>query len=129
MSVYTYGAVLVLSLGAAWYQWTKPAETTSGAEVVLLYGEKTTIEGISWDSEKDSVRIELKKDDIGSYLWATYTDKKKEEDATKSFKVGKDGDKLLDSLSPLVAIRTLKDLSPEKLEELGLKKMSQEHVI
>ena len=121
MSVYTYGAILVLSLGAAWYQWTKPAETISGAEVVLLYGEETTIEGISWDSEKDSVTIEMKKDEQGSYLWATYTDKKKEEDATKQFKVGKDGEKLLTSLSPLVAIRSLTNLTPEKLEELGLK--------
>jgi len=121
MSVYTYGAVLILSLGAAWYQWTKPAEIASGAEVVLLYGEQNTIEQMSWDSEKDSVMVEIKKDDLGSYMWATYTDKKKEKDQVKSFKVGKDGDKLLKALSPLVAIRELKDLSPEKLEEIGLK--------
>ena len=53
MSVYTYGAVLLLSLGGAWYQWSKPPSLTKGEEVVVLYGEENTIEGISWESEKD----------------------------------------------------------------------------
>ena len=122
MSVYTYGAVLALSLGAAWYQWSKPPSITKGEEVVILYGEETTtIEGISWESEKDKAVLELRSDEHGSYMWGTYTDKKKEENPVKSFKVGKDGEKLLESLSPLVAIRSLNDLSDEKREEIGLK--------
>ena len=122
MSVYTYGAVLALSLGAAWYQWNKPPSITKGEEVVILYGEDTTtIEGISWESEKDKAVLELRSDEHGSYMWGTYTDKKKEDNAVKSFKVGKDGEKLLKSLSPLVAIRSLNDLSEEKKAEIGLK--------
>jgi hypothetical protein len=120
MSVYTYGAVLLLSLGGAWYQWSKPPSLTKGEEVVVLYGEENTIEGISWESEKDKAVLELRSDDRGSYLWATYTDKKKEEDQTKSFKVGKDGEKLITSLSPLVAIRELQGLSEEKQTEIGI---------
>ena len=117
MSVYTYGAVLALSLGAAWYQWSKPPSITKGEEVVILYGEKTTtIEGISWESEKDKVVLELRSDEHGPYMWGTYTDKKKEDNPVKSFKVGKDGNKLLTSFSPLVAIRSLRDLTDEKKE-------------
>lgn len=121
MSVYTYGAVLALSLGAAWYQWTKPPSITKGEEVVILYGEESTIEGISWDSEKETAVLELRSDEYGSYMWGTYTDKKKEEVTTKSFKVGKDGEKLRTSMSPLVAIRALSNLTEEKREEIGLK--------
>jgi len=121
MSVYTYGAVLALSLGAAWYQWSKPPSITKGEEVVILYGEETTIEGISWDSEKEKAVLELRSDESGSYMWGTYTDKKKEESPAKSFKVGKDGEKLLTSMSPLVAIRALSNLTEEKREEIGLK--------
>ena len=121
MSIYTYGAVLALSLGAAWYQWSKPPSVVEGDEVVILYGEEKTLEEIIWESDKDKAVIEFRSDAIGDYLWATYTDKKKEDDQEKSFKVGKDGEKLCSSLSPLVAIRALDNITEEKREEIGLK--------
>ena len=74
---------------------------TKGEEVVILYGEETTtIEGISWESEKDMAVLELRSDEHGSYMWGTYTDKKKDENPVKSFKVGKDGEKLLNLSLP-----------------------------
>ena len=119
-SIYVYGATMVLSLGIAFYQWNKPPSTISGEEVVVLYGEEHAIELLTWDSEKDSVEISRKKDDRGEYLWATYTDKKKEKDQTTSFKVGKDGEKLFDNFSPMIAIRQLENVAQEKMEEIGL---------
>ena len=121
MSIYTYGSVLALSLGAAWYQWSKPPSVTEGDEVVILYGEEKSLEEIIWESDKDKAVIEFRSDAVGNYLWATYTDKKKEEEQEKSFKVGQDGEKLCADLSPLVAIRALENVSEEKKEEIGLK--------
>ena len=94
---------------------------TQMVTVIVLYGDEKDIESIIWDSEKDRAEITVRSDDRGTYLWAEYTDKKKEKDQNKSFKVGKDGVKLRKNLSPMVAIRNLKDLSAEKIEEIGLK--------
>ena len=122
-SIYIYGGVLIVSLGAAWTQWKKEPSLVSGEEVVVLYGDADKIESLVWDSEKHHISLSIKSDKIGSYLWAEYTDKKKEKDQKKQFKVGVEGDKLLDNLSPLVAIRKLKDLDDAKKESLGLKEV------
>ena len=120
-SLYIYGGVLIVSLGAAWTQWKKEPSLVSGEEVVVLYGDAAKIDSLVWDSEKHTISISTKSDAVGSYLWADYTDKKKEKDNQKQFKVGEEGNKLLETLSPLVAIRKLNDIDEAKKETLGLK--------
>ena len=119
-SVYIYGGILILSLGLASQQWTKKPSRLSGEEVFVLYGEEATLESIVWDSEKDRTELSFRSDARGSYIWAEYTDKKNEKTPKREFKVGEKGKKLVENLSPLIAIRHLKDVSPEKQKEIGL---------
>ena len=120
-SMYIYGGILVVSLGAAWAQWKKDPSLVSGEEVVVLYGDADKLESLVWDSEKHRIDLSLKSDEQGSYLWADYTDKKKDKENQKQFKVGEEGTKLLENLSPFVAIRKLNDVDEAKREDLGLK--------
>ena len=53
-SMYIYGGILIVSLGASWAQWKKEPSLVSGAEVVVLYGDADKIESLVWDSEKNS---------------------------------------------------------------------------
>jgi hypothetical protein len=126
-----YGGVLVLSLGATWSRFT--AEETKGEKegVVLLDEQQAELEAISFASPDLDVRFEVRKDTLGSYGWVTVTDHKQKkakegeppppvETKVTSFKAGSAGDKLMESMAPLMAMRELVGVDAAKLESFGL---------
>ena len=111
--------ILGASLGAAWLQFTAEPDKIGDNETLVMANQSTQIQHIDWVSSTQEVHIEQRNDDFGAYLWVQYIDKKvPEEPSTKYFIAGENGNKLLDALSPLVAIRPL-DQSTEP-EVLGL---------
>jgi hypothetical protein len=111
--------VLLLSLGAAWLQFTAEPDKIGDNEVLIMANQSTQIEQIDWIATQQEVHVFRKSDDNGDYLWVEYIDKKTpEEPQQKYFLAGKNGDKLLDHLSPLVGIRKLDTDVP--LNTLGL---------
>lgn len=142
-SVSIYGVIVAVLLGLSWAEWTAPPEVDLGDKVVVMQGESKDVERVLWKGLKDEVNIERKLDAAGPYLWVTYT--KWEEPKTPKpeplapeaeptepeppaekvakvqvFKAGDTGDKLMDSLSPMLALRELTDVPPEKMATLGL---------
>ncbi len=166
--VMIYGALLAVTLGASYYRWTHEPDKDLEGKVVVLQGEKETLDRITWKGKDDEALIERKKDDKGDYFWVTYTkwEKKKPEHpdaagsgsgsgsvaATESgsgsgsgsvadagsgsgsgaapaeekeavvsnFKSGKAATDLVDSLSPLFAVRKLEDVTPDKLKTIEM---------
>ena len=116
-------AILGASLSAAWLQFTAEPDKIGDNETLVMANQATQIQHIDWVSTKQEVHIEQRTDDLGAYLWVQYIDKKiPEEPSTKYFIAGDNGLKLLNALSPLVAIRPL-DQNTE-LEALGLAEAS-----
>jgi len=112
-------SILLFSLGAAWLQFTAEPDKIGDNEVLVMANQTTNISAIDWVSEKQEVHITNKTDALSSYLWVEYIDKKIPDDPQyKYFIAGKNGDRLLESLSPLVGIRKL-DATTD-LETLGL---------
>lgn len=112
-------SILVLSLGGAWLQFTAEPDKIGDNEVLVMANQSTNISAIDWVSEKQEVHITNKTDALGSYLWVEYIDKKIPDDPQyKYFIAGKNGDRLLESLSPLVGVRKLDETTD--LETLGL---------
>ena len=73
-----------------------------------MANQPSYIERIEWVADQQEVHVEQRSDEIGTYLWVEYVDKKVPDDPSrKYFIAGGNGDKLLDALSPLVAIRSL----------------------
>ena len=64
-----YGALLLLSLLAAWVQWTSDPTPDSGDKVVLLAGDLDSLERIEWKAEDGSAVLTRKSDEHGDYLW------------------------------------------------------------
>ena len=119
-SVIVYAGILILSLGIAWLRWTAEPDKIGENEVLIAQGSADQIAQVSYFSQQMEVLIDVQKDDSGSYLWVTFTDKKNpDEPQNKEFKAGENGDKLLRSLSPFIGIRKL-NVDDSKLEELGL---------
>lgn len=148
-SIATYGILLTLLLGLSWMDWTAPPEVDIGDKVVLAQGEAADLERVIWKGEKEEVLIERKVDAAGAYVWVTHTkweepkpsplddadpaspDAPPEPSAeaakpgertakTTLFKAGEAGDKLVDSLSPMLAVRQLTDIPADKLATYGL---------
>jgi hypothetical protein len=114
---------LVLSLSAAWIQFTTEPDKVGDNEILVMANQPSYIEQIDWVSDKQEVHVEQRNDELGRYLWVEYIDNKvPEEPSIKYFIAGDNGTKLLDSLSPLVAIRKL-DLNVDGAS-LGLSKPS-----
>ncbi len=112
-------SILLLSLGGAWMRLTAEPDKIGDNEVLVMANQPTNIESIDWVSPKQEVRISQRTDDIGTYLWVEYVDKKISEDhQQKYFIAGKNGDKMLSNLSPLIGIRKLEGST--SLEEIGL---------
>ena len=73
-----------------------------------MANQPSYIEKIDWVSDKQEVHIEQRKDELKLYLWIQYIDNKvPEEPSQKCFIAGDNGKKLLDALSPLVAIHLI----------------------
>ena len=111
--------LLGTSLAIAWSRYTAEPDLVGDNEVLVMANQSSQISLIQWTSTEQSVRIERKEDTLGSYLWVEYTDKKLPDDPqTKYFKASQNGDKLLETLSPLVGIRKLD--SNIDLDSIGL---------
>ena len=118
-----YGGVLGVSLGVSWMRFT--AEETKGEKegVALLDEQKSALESILYASPDVDVRFEVRKDTLGSYGWVTVTDHKQKkakdgeppppvETKITAFKAGSAGDKLMESVAPLMAMRELVGVTP-----------------
>ena len=89
-------------------QFTTEPDKVGDNEILVMANQPSYIQQIDWVSDKQEVHIEQRKDDLGTYLWVEYIDNKvPEEPSQKYFIAGDNGIKLLDALSPLVAIRKL----------------------
>lgn len=126
-----YGAILGLSLGATWMRFT--AEETKGEKegVALIDEPVSALESVVYASADVDVRFEVRKDTLGSYAWVTVTDHKQKkakegeppppvETKVTAFKAGSAGDKLMESMAPLMAMRELVGVDAPKLETFGL---------
>lgn len=111
--------ILLLSLAGAWMQLTAEPDKIGDNEVLVMANQATNIESIDWVSSKQEVHVSQRTDEVGTYLWVEYIDKKAPDDPQqKYFIAGKNGDKMLDNLSPLIGIRKLDGST--SLEEIGL---------
>jgi hypothetical protein len=140
-----YGGLLLGLASASWYQWTAAPTVELDGGVVLLSGEGDEIEEIRWTSPDNEATITRKSDANGGYFWVEYTrytdapaapipseggedtgsDSEESADperiATRSvFKAADKAERLVESLSPMVALRQLDVSDEDKLAELGL---------
>ena len=125
--VVVYGALLALSLGAAWHRYT--SDTTSPKEgVVLADGKKDELRRVTYTSPDLVVTYETRTDDFGPYGWVVVDETRtkkvdgqevKEQKQTR-FKAGTAADKLIEGMAPLVALRELKDVASDKVTTFGL---------
>lgn len=127
-----YGGVLALGLGLSWVRYTSDEKVTDKEGVVLADERRDDLSKIEYTSADLDVVVELRKDALGSYAWVTVSDHKQKkgkegeppppvETKVTSFKAGSAGDKLLDGVAPLVALRELVGLDTTKLDTYGLK--------
>ena len=140
-SAMTYGVLLLIFSGAAWYQWTTEPPVDMKGQVVLLQGEADDISKVLWASDTSEATISRKQDDRGDYYWVDYTrwtekvipaepgqgdtgdapEPKTERTAKHSvFKAANKVDDVFASMSPFPALRKLEISSDEKLEQMGL---------
>ena len=117
-SLFISTVILSLSLGLAWTRFTKEPNKIGDNEVLVMPAQESDLEIIEWLTEKADIRISKKQDNLGTYLWVEYTDKKDpEKPQSKTYKAGENGNVLIKELSPLIGIRTIENPS---LQDLGL---------
>ena len=125
-SVLIYSTILALSLGGAWFRWTKTPDPTTGEEVIILQGASDDIEKLVWESEDETSILTVQEDSHGSYIWVEYTDNRPQtntenpEPIVKNFKAGDKAEDLLDKLSPLVGLRSFPGLTADQESRFGL---------
>ena len=129
-----YGAILTLAMGASWFQYTGGDAAGEKEGVVLIDEKKDTVERLEYLSPELDVLYEIRTDEGGKFGWVTVTDRKQKkfvkegevappvEPKITRFKAGSAGDKLLDGLAPLLAMRELVGVDDVKLESFGLNK-------
>jgi hypothetical protein len=126
-----YGAILALSLGATWMRFTAEETKVDKAGVPIVDEPVSALESVVYASPDVDVKLEIRKDTLGSYAWVTVTDHKQKkgkegeppppvEVKVTSFKAGSAGDKLMESMAPLLAMRELVGVDAPKLEAFGL---------
>ena len=123
----TSAVFLMVSLGAAWFEWTSEEAVDLEGKVVLLQGDAAEITAVRWVSEDTEATIARQSDDLGSYFWVDYVrwserklpadratddtgeaEKTTERVASRSaFKSAGKSDDLMATLSPMVAQRSL----------------------
>jgi len=136
----TSAVILMISLGAAWVEWTSEEAVDLEGKVVLLQGDAAEITAVRWVSEDTEATIARQSDELGSYFWVDYVrwsernlpadrtadDTGDAEETTErvasrsAFKSAGKSDDLMATLSPMVAQRSLVVTDPEKLESIGL---------
>lgn len=124
-SVLIYSTILALSLGGAWFRWTKLPDPTTGEEVIVLQGSADDIEKVVWESDEEKSVLSIQNDAHGSYIWVEHTDNRPQtntenpEPIVKNFKAGEKADELLSKLSPLVGLRGFPTLSADQETSFG----------
>ncbi|MGC6507924.1 MAG: DUF4340 domain-containing protein [Myxococcota bacterium] len=125
-NVFIYSTILALSLGGAWFRWTKAPDPATGEEVIIFQGAADDIDQIVWTSDEESSTLSIKQDSHGEYIWVEYTDNRPQtntdspEPIVKTFKAGEKAEDLIDKLSPLVGLRGFPELTSEQEESFGL---------
>lgn len=127
-----YGAVLGLALGASWMQFTNDNAAAEKEGVALIDDKKDNLQKVEYTSAELDVLYEMRTDDGGKYGWVTVTDRKQKkfvkagetpppvEPKITRFKAGTAGDKLLEGLAPLFAMRELVGIDDMKIASFGL---------
>jgi len=127
-----YGGVLVLGLGLSWYHYTTDDGKEEKLGVALLDGKRDDLKDVTYTSPDLDVKVEMRKDAVGTYAWVTATEHKQKkakegepvppvETKVTAFKAGSAGDKLFDGLAPLMAMRELANVDDTKIDTFGLK--------
>ena len=68
--------ILVASLGAAWLEFTSEPDKVGDNEVLVMTNQPSYIERIEWVVDQQEIHVEQRSDEIGTYLWVEYVDKK-----------------------------------------------------
>lgn len=75
-----YSVALGLSLVASYLTWTKPAEVTTADEekdaVIVIQGEPDGLRAIAWKSDSREVKLDIRNDERGRYVWVESTERK-----------------------------------------------------
>ncbi len=133
-SVTIFGVILVVAMGFSWQRYTHGEEKVLTG-TVLIDGKKDDLQKASYKGPDLDVEYERRTDGLGTYGWVTVTENKKKkipdpskpgsmmdssETKVTKFKAGGGDDKLVDSLTPLMAVRSLDDVPADKIESFGL---------
>lgn len=122
----THAGLLVLALAIAYQTWTRDKTQQQMTDNISVWVKAphniNTITYISYS--KQQVHMKKRHDNNRAYWWAT-TNKGKSSPKHKtresfSFPVGNLGNKIIDKVTPLKALRTLGVLSDEKKKEYNL---------
>lgn len=128
-SLIVYALLLLGGLGASWQRFT--SDQAPVKDGVAVYEAKADdLKKVVYTSPDLTVTYEVRKDDHGSYGWVTLTEIKKKKGAdgvetseTKitRFKSGENGEKLVETWSPLLALRHLEAVTDDQISGFGLK--------
>lgn len=116
-----YGALLALSLLAAYWSWTHETDESASRGVVLSDLSPSDWEEIRYEEEGYSASLSREEDAIGEYIWVqTKREGKGELPAREeAFKAGTSADQALERLTPFRASRRI-EADESLLEEFGL---------
>lgn len=142
-----YAVALTTALGFAYRTWTHEGDPDLSKAVVVLAGDVDDLESVEYSSDKVTVTLTVKQDELGRYYWVRAEPKEQPEEEPEEsgddpeasdphkpkpkpkaevdtevveFKAGKAGDSVVKGMAPFVAKRTLQGIDDSKLEELGL---------
>ncbi len=129
-TIVTHSLLAIVGLASAWWAWTKEdAEETPAEAVEIFECKESSFVSATLSSETQNVRLHAKGEGDGRVLWVQVDDTPKKNDgapeqaqAAKSstFVAGKDAQEYIAMLSPMMALRSLGQVEPELLEDLGL---------
>lgn len=114
-AVIGYATALCLALVGAYQTWTHEGEADLSGATVILDVQRDDIEAIVYEGPSGQVRLEMRSDELGDYVWASVT----AEETTSAFKAGPAGENIAQGMAPFVAKRVLEGVDEGKLEELG----------
>ncbi len=132
-----YGLALSLALAGAYQTWTHEGNPDLSGATVILDVERDDLEALVFESPSGRVRLEMREDELGPYVWAQ-TDPNAASAAEpeptdpsappepapvlntpQAFKTGAAGETIAAGAAPFVAKRVLEGVDESKLEELG----------
>ena len=134
-AVTAYGLALTLSLVGAYQTWTHEGDPDLSGATVILDVDRDDLEAIVFESPSGRVRLEMREDELGPYVWAQTeptADPAAPDPAIplppsavpvpstpQAFKAGAAGETIAKGATPFVAKRVLEGVDDSKLEELG----------